>query len=182
MLVSGSRVSRLRHCSRVAVPQLSAGDHAAMRAAGDPGHDTPSREILPDHQTRAIGKDLPDDGGVIAVDHPRRLGRGEAYLGPEHVRVRGSPTGSVVEPVELDVRNAQIGCEPRREGGLARTCIAGDQHPGRHAHAENRTGSYRGGSRRAAAVGPGSRAPVAGMVARLPRWLGRPAGCAADAR
>jgi len=42
----------------------------------------------------------------------------------------------VVKPVELNVRNAQVGCEPGREGGLARTCIAGDQQSGRHAHAE----------------------------------------------
>lgn len=56
--------------------------------------------------------------------------------GLEHVRVCGSPPGSVVPAVGSTCGNAQIGCEPRREGGLARTCIAGDQQPGRHAHAE----------------------------------------------
>src|SRR5664279_1788637 len=83
----------------IAVPKFGPGDHASKRAAGDPGHDTPSGEIQGDHQTRAVAKDLPNDGGVVAVDHPCRFGRGEAHLCPERVRVRGSPTESVVEPV-----------------------------------------------------------------------------------
>jgi len=103
----------------IAVPKLGPGDDACKRAAGDSGHDTPPGEIQGDHQARPVAKDLTDNGGVVAVDHPRRLGRGGTHPGSELVRVRGSPPGSVVEPVEFDVRNTQIGCKPRREGGLA---------------------------------------------------------------
>ena len=81
----------------------------------------------------------PTTEDVVAVGHPPRLRRGEAHLGSEHGQVRRSSTRSVVEPIELDMRNAQIACEPRREGGLARTCIAGDQQSGRHAHAGDGT-------------------------------------------
>ena len=139
MLISGSRVSRFRHSSRLPFHSSARVTMRPNVAAGDPGHDPPTRKIQGDDQTRPVAKDLPDDRGVVAVGHPRRPGRGEAHPGSEHGRVRGSPTRSVVEPVELDMRNAQIGCEPRREGGLARTCIAGDQQSGRHAHAGDGT-------------------------------------------
>ena len=96
----------------IAVPKFGPSDHEPKRAAGDPGHDTPPREIQAITKTRPVGENLPDDGGVVAVDHSSRLGRGEAHPGSEHVRgprestrVRGR---SVVEPVELDVRNASV--------------------------------------------------------------------------
>ncbi len=138
----------------------------------------PSAPKAPVVRTVRIGyrRTTSDDGGVVAVDHLRRLGGGEAHQGSEHVRVRGSPARPVVEPVELDMRNAQIGCKRRSEGGLARTCIAGDKHPRRHAHAEDGTASRRPAARR-----------VPGHGHRQKGWfparrLARPSGCSARAR
>jgi len=130
---SGSRANKVAPSFPVAVPQFGSQHRPAQRAPDDLAHDGVAGQVQPDDGVRPCPYEI-TDRGVVAVHHPAAGGGSGVDARPEVGGRQGLPSGLVVDRVEFDVRDAQLGGQRSGQGRLARTRVAHYRHPQHEDH------------------------------------------------